>query len=384
MPDFGWSATVLTSRPRWYFAFDRKMYEEIRNKTDIHRIPSLDHFHLPFFEKLFLSPKKEKLSNFGKSRSFAFPDPEIGWVPFCADYAVRLCGKIKFDAVMCSVPPFSSALAGLLVSKRCGLPLVVDFRDPWIDEKLFPSATKCHAKFNLELEKSVIRNSSLVITINEKIRNSIFERHGKKNTAVISHGYDPDDFPEMVPLIRETFTVCHMGSLWRGRKPDVLLRALDLLRCENIKAVFIGKNSDSALKTAEEKGLKVKIESLGYLSHKDAILEAMKSDVLWFYISPAEGDAVSTGKLFDYLGTGLPIIASIPKNTDAAEVLRKTGAGDVVSPDDHETLSEKIKDLIKKRSRGQLNSLRSYPDYERKNLTGSLCAELDKIRDESF
>ncbi len=373
-----WKAEVLTSRPKWYFAFDHELAKEIKETVKIHRIPSFDHFHCIRFKNYFTSEKREKLAQFGKPRSFAFPDAQIGWVPFCASFGIKLCRQKKFDAVMCSVPPFSSAIAGLFVSKRMGIPFAVDFRDPWIDEKLFPSATKFHRKVNLALEKMIVNNSSVVIVINEKIKKNISERYPGKNIVVVSQGFDPEDFPKNITKKRKGFTLCHMGSLWRGRKPDPLIKAMVRLKDTEIRAVFIGKGSQSAVQAAKDAGLSNRVSALGYLSHKAALEKACQADALWLYISPSEGDAITTGKLFDYLGTGLPIIASIPKDTDAADVLRKTGAGIVVAPEDHEELAVKIRDLFVKGFEPDKDRSRLWI-YERKKLTLDLCAELNRI-----
>ncbi|MBN1149795.1 glycosyltransferase family 4 protein [candidate division WOR-3 bacterium] len=376
---FGWEATVLTSKPRWYYAFDQSLLKEVENSVEIHRVPSLDHFHFSMTENLFLKRKENSLSKFGKSRTFALPDPEIGWVPLCADYALKLCLRTKFDAIMCSVPPFSSSIAGFIVSKRRGIPLVIDFRDPWIDEDLFPNATPFHKKINSGLERAIINHSSLVTVINSKIKQGIDERLGKVHSVVIPHGYDPEDFRQDLTEKKDGFSVCHMGSLWRGRRADVLLEALSLINDKNVKAVFVGKNSGSALEAAERLGIKDRVESLGYLEHREAILAAQKADAMWLYVDKSEGGSVSTGKLFDYLGLGLPILASVSEITDAADVIMKTGAGIVVPPEDSEKLSEIITDLYEKKLKGELYSKKRFPQYERKHLTGVLCAELDKV-----
>ncbi|MBN1619411.1 glycosyltransferase family 4 protein [candidate division WOR-3 bacterium] len=373
-----WEAEVLTSKPKWYFAFDNELAKEIKEIVKIHRVPSFDHFHCRPFRKYFISEKRDKLAQFGKPRSFALPDAQIGWVPFCSSFGIKLCRQKRFDAVMCSVPPFSSAIAGLIVSKRQGIPLAVDFRDPWIDEKLFPSATKFHRKINLSLEKIIVNNSSVVIVINEKIKKSMSERYPGKDIVVISQGFDPEDFPKKSKKKREGFTLCHMGSLWRGRKPDPLIKAMAELKDLDIRAVFIGKGSQKAVQAAKDAGLSNRVSALGYLNHKAALEKACEANVLWLYISPSEGDAVTTGKLFDYLGTGLPIIASIQKDTDAADVLRKTGAGIVVAPEDHEELALKIRELFVKGTEPEKDASRLWV-YERKKLTLDLCAELDRI-----
>jgi glycosyltransferase involved in cell wall biosynthesis len=46
------------------------------------------------------------------------------------------------------------------------------------------------------------------------------------------------------------------------------------------------------------------------------------------------GKGVLSGKVFEYLAAGRPILAAVPPDGAAADLIRETGAGVVVAPDD--------------------------------------------------
>ena len=57
------------------------------------------------------------------------------------------------------------------------------------------------------------------------------------------------------------------------------------------------------------------------------------------------GRGVLSGKVFEYIAARRPILAAVPPDGAAAELIRETGAGVVVAPDDVEGLSAALVDL---------------------------------------
>ena len=64
-------------------------------------------------------------------RLLFFPDVHIGWIPHCVVRSLSLirCHDVSVIYITCS--PFSAAISGLILKRLTGLPLVLDFRDPW-------------------------------------------------------------------------------------------------------------------------------------------------------------------------------------------------------------------------------------------------------------
>jgi glycosyltransferase involved in cell wall biosynthesis len=54
---------------------------------------------------------------------------------------------------------------------------------------------------------------------------------------------------------------------------------------------------------------------------------------------------VLSGKVFEYLAAERPILAIVPPEGAAADLIRQTGAGIVVGPDDVEGMTSALRDL---------------------------------------
>jgi glycosyltransferase involved in cell wall biosynthesis len=77
---------------------------------------------------------------------------------------------------------------------------------------------------------------------------------------------------------------------------------------------------------------------------------------------------VLSGKVFEYLAAERPILAAVPPDGAAAELLRETGAGVVAPPDDVDAIRAALVDLVERWRAGRLNGT-PLPDYVRERLS---------------
>jgi len=71
--------------------------------------------------------------------------------------------------------------------------------------------------------------------------------------------------------------------------------------------------------------------------------------------SGGRGKGVLTGKIFEYLAAERPILAVVPPDGAAADLLRETGAGTVVAPDDVDAIRAALVDLHRRWRDGTLD-----------------------------
>jgi glycosyltransferase involved in cell wall biosynthesis len=67
------------------------------------------------------------------------------------------------------------------------------------------------------------------------------------------------------------------------------------------------------------------------------------------------GRGVLSGKVFEYIAAERPILAAVPPEGAAAELIRDTGAGVVAPPDDVPALGEALAGLVERWRAGTLD-----------------------------
>ena len=86
----------------------------------------------------------------------------------------------------------------MLVAKlkaRFRVPVVMDFRDDWLESHLINCPTPIHKILMRRLESRTIAFADTVIAINEPIAKAIRRRYPFLPRVVVqTHGYDPYDF----------------------------------------------------------------------------------------------------------------------------------------------------------------------------------------------
>src|SRR5690606_6053816 len=89
----------------------------------------------------------------------------------------------------------------------------------------------------------------------------------------------------------------------------------------------------------------------------------------------SDNKGILTGKLFDYMGAGKPIIALGPRDGEVEDIIRDSASGWYVEYEDTEKMDACLVQLTSRAFDFQYDTSR----YERKNLTGQLARILDKL-----
>ena len=101
-------------------------------------------------------------------------------------------------------------------------------------------------------------------------------------------------------------------------------------------ARFVGDFRTSDRECAETLALGDRLELLEYASRRRSLELQRDSEALLLLIPEAggRGRGVLSGKVFEYLAAERPILAVVPPDGAAARLIRETGAGIVVAPED--------------------------------------------------
>ncbi len=384
LPQFGWQPTVLTIGPTAYYAKDESLLKEIESlNIKIIRTNSLDPNAVVHKKHDVVKMPKEgmrKVLSF-LSDLFFIPDNKIGWKRKAMKAATELLKKEKFDVVFATAPPVTDFLVGKELKKKFKVPLVVDYRDSWLDFpfKYFP--TPFHRYIHYRLERSVLRTSDMVITTSRRTKEEILLRHKfltHKDIAIISHGFDPEDMhvpsDDVLPHI-EKFRITYSGMFYAKITPVYFLQALSKVLKEHsqlrgrIEACFVGLFRTEFINYVNHLGMQNSVNILGYLEHRESVKYLLASDVLWLMM---QDDIMTPGKIFEYIGTGKKIMGCVPKGYMRSII--EEANGQCVDPTNVNQIADMIVQLYQQYEKKQLHGAKPevMDKYNRVKLTGEL------------
>ncbi len=78
------------------------------------------------------------------------------------------------------------------------------------------------------------------------------------------------------------------------------------------------------------------------------------------------GRGVLSGKVFEYIAARRPILAAVPPDGAAAELIRETGAGVVAAPDDVDALRDALVELDRRFRNGGLPDVELSEEWRRR------------------
>ena len=162
----------------------------------------------------------------------------------------------------------------------------------------------------------------------------------------IPNGSDFDDFEGLDYVPGERLRITHTGSFFGKRDPRPFLQALHDSGVDAV-ARFLGDFRSADREWAESLDLGDRLELIPYAPRSTSLALQRDSEALLLLIPDAggRGKGVLSGKVFEYLAAGRPILAAVPPDGAAADLIRETGAGIVAPPDDVDALREALLEL---------------------------------------
>ncbi|MDX6475080.1 MAG: hypothetical protein QOH95_591, partial [Gaiellaceae bacterium] len=293
-------------------------------------------------------------------RRLLLPDENVSWNLTAIPAAIRIVKREQIDVVITTSPPSSVHLVGAAVKRVTGIPWVADLRDSVVAHP-HRDAERMLVRAKEQGEHAIAgligRSADAIVAVSEAIAEEMRERKPKGPVVTIANGSDFDDFAGLDHTPSERLRITHAGSFFGKRDPRPFLSALAQSGLDDVVVRFLGDFRSTDREWAETQGLADRLELIEYAPRRRSLELQRDSEVLLLLIPEAggRGKGVLSGKVFEYLAAERPILAVVPPDGAAAELIRDAGAGVVVAPDDVEGMTAALRDLHARWKAGALD-----------------------------
>lgn len=281
----------------------------------------------------------------------------ISWLPFALPRAMALARRDRFDCVITSSPPPSAHLIGPAL-QRLGVHWIADIRDGWTAEAPRPSwPLALEERMDSGLERELISRADGVMAVTGPIVDDLNARLGVR-ARLLPNGYDPEERARVQTswadglLAQDRHSLVHTGRAAMSEvSPTVVLDALrELCRTSpevagRLEVVFAGPQSQDELRELSDPALRAVARSVGSLDRDRALALQQAADSLLVITTGPRERSLATGKLFEYLTAGPPILV-VGDRSEAASIVSQTGTGFAVPSDSPAAVAEGIRRLV--------------------------------------
>lgn len=259
--------------------------------------------------------------------------------------ARALHARAPFDLLLATYPPAETLEVGLELAGAGGPPLVADLRDGLLFEPIEASRLRRYPavrRHYRRIEDAVLERAAGIAAAHPGHAGYLLRRGAAGPVAAIPNGWDPADLADLPPVRLDPPArhLVHAGGM-AASDPDCDVAPV----AAALEVVAGGGRGRSPLRlhqlgrlTARESrrlgGLRAAgvLVDHGVVDRRRCLAFERAADALLLVASPRR-PSVAPGKLFEYLPAGPPVLA-VATGGFAAEILRDTGCGVTVAPDD--------------------------------------------------
>lgn len=267
------------------------------------------------------------------------------WVRPAYKAGLQLLAENHYDAIVSSYsPPATHVVASKLKKKHPNIIWFADFRDLWVNNHITSAKGIFKSVERAKERRTLSGLADALITVSRPLAADLQSRYPTLPVWVVENGFDPQEFPAWVqsisagPQLGGNITICYAGTIYPNRRdPTPLFNAVNglidagLISPNKVSIEFYGQNTNELneiiQRTHANRHNTIKIK--GFVT-RQASLEAQRKSNLLLLLESNEPKAkgMLTGKIFEYLVSGIPVLAVGIDNTHAAgELLEQTGTG---------------------------------------------------------
>lgn len=309
-------------------------------------------------------------------------DPYTGWIKQCTKTAKKLIEEKNINIIISSYGPISPHIVALHLKETYGSRInwIADMRDEFPTNNSLIFMGRNHSKRMHSIEKKILLYCDALTSVSKPILES-FESMSSNNNCIfkeIRNGYDFEIKKKKIKQ-KDIFKILYAGSFYGDIKPGKFFRVLEDLNSNiNFCLQIIGSNKNTF---RIPNTIKDKVIIREKVPYDQAIRKMRQTDLLLLIIPSNNRKGVYSGKIFDYLASLTPILALVPTDDVAAELIIKCKAGYVADYINHNeikkaTLAAYNDWLNNKHLTANLNLIRKHHRKQQTKILEQLIEEL--------
>lgn len=336
----GFRVTVLTverETHRRFSNFDESLEKLVPEGIEIVRIPfswATRDFDIRFWSRERAQDPHRWLKRYQSHETDDFPEVHFGpWRAPLIEAAERLHRKTPFDVVIGSANPNVDFAPGVHLNDRYGVPYVMDYRDAWRLDVYSGAELGSDDPRIAEFEARAMRGAQEIWFVNEPIRAWHQQEYpfAADRMHIVENGFDGAVRPRPRfegPARDADLRFAYVGTIGERVPMAELVEGWVTAsrRCEEVargRADVWGPipNQSSIPAAILPQAVSHGVHAHGPVA-KTAVPEIYdEADVLLLVL--AAGRYVTSGKVYEYMATGLPIVSVHEATNAASDVLRE-------------------------------------------------------------
>lgn len=341
LAEAGWDVTVHAG-PREFFEHyldsgaDPGFESTVDSRVRIVR-PPMNYFHFEhdirrfgWFRRNFPSTA-HNLYFIAQRKIFA--EHYLGWIPGVLKAAVRHHLRRPFDVVIATGNPFVSFAAARLLGKMFRIPYVVDYRDAWTFNQFTEQVRFPEGGRMMRWEEKVLRDAAEIVFVNHGMRQWHIDRYpfAAQKMTVVPNGWEPEligrpEYRATEPARPLRFS--YLGTVTSYLPLDVLFEGWRQARSHPLMAgaelnihghLGFFPHDVAPLRERIDREAATGVHYRGAFAKTEIARLYDETDALVFCVPGAK--YVTTGKVFEYMANGKPIVSVHKPDIAAVDVL---------------------------------------------------------------
>jgi glycosyltransferase involved in cell wall biosynthesis len=415
LPGFGWESSVLTAANPSVPLIDESLAHDVPPQTIIRRARTFEPGYgvkqavsgsacRTDFQSVGFARRTDWKSVLrGIANVLLQPDAQILWRWQAVREGLRLLREVPHDAIVATGPPFSSFLVGAALSRRTGLPLVLDYRDEWgISNAYWENKRQGRLVNRVQraMQDHCIRAAHTLLATTPSSAAQlahVAEQAGSTARARwIHNGFDPADFESCSPAAPridygngdDRYRLTFVGTLWNLNPIGPVIDGIRRLAeerphlAERLELVCAGRRTgeqEAALDALS--ALPCRVVRLPFVSHDEAVKLMRDADALLLVNADLpHTQRIVNAKTFEYMAARRPIFAVAPPG-DLWDVVRGLPGAVLCRPGQPAEIARALAHEIERHRCGihHDDAVWDIARFERRQLAGELADLLDGV-----